>query len=64
MTKEDLTRTWRQREIVTRSAPRWAWDVIDETLAMDAKAGNFDPGLRRQIEEAFAAMIASCENPD
>ena len=52
------------KEIVTRCAPRWAWEVIDETLACDVEAGNFDPDLRAAIACSLAAMIDACENPD
>lgn len=42
--------------IVVRRAPRWAWETIDETLAMDGRAGNFDPDLRVEIRAALEAM--------
>lgn len=52
-------------EVVTRSAPRWAWDLIDETLAMDSKSGSFDPELRQEIHAALEAMVmASASDAD
>ena len=53
-----------QSEIVSRAAPRWAWEVIDETLAADERSGAFDPALRKQIAEATEAMRDACENPE
>ena len=50
-------------EIVLRSAPRWAWNVIDETLAVDVRSIAFDPALRSEIASAVEAMVNSCENP-
>lgn len=43
-------------QIVSRQAPRWAWELIDETLLMDIQASNFDPPLRDEIERATDAM--------
>lgn len=51
-------------EIVTRSAPRWAWDTIDETLALDAHSPAFDPKLREAIAGALEAMIEASEKGD
>ena len=48
-------------EVVTRSAPRWAWEVIDETLEMDANSSAFDKELREQIALALKGMAISCE---
>lgn len=48
-------------EIVSRSAPRWAWELIDETLAMDAKSKAFSADLRGQISAATYAMGLACE---
>jgi hypothetical protein len=48
-------------ELVTRSAPAWAWEVIDETLAMDAQSSAFDPDLREKIGKALEAMIDASE---
>ena len=45
-----------QNEIVKRAAPRWAWDVIDETLAMDANSHAFSQDLRDDIATALEAM--------
>ncbi len=49
-----------QNELVDRCAPRWAWEVIDETLAADALSSAFDPTLRQQIQLALEAMIQAC----
>lgn len=43
-------------ELVTRSAPAWAWDMIDETLLKDMVSKAFSPELRKQIFEAHTAM--------
>lgn len=51
-------------EIVVRSAPRWAWDTIDETLFMDSQARNFDSSLRDEIHAANQAMIQASERAD
>lgn len=48
-------------ECVDRSAPRWAWEIIDATLAADATSKAFDSNLRKQISDALAAMIQACE---
>ena len=49
-------------EIVCRSAPRWAWEIIDETLAMDAQSKAFDAELRLSIGAAITGMGLACEN--
>lgn len=51
-------------ELVDRSAPRWAWDIIDETLAMDAESKAFDASLRASIAAANLAMIRASETDD
>ncbi len=51
-------------EIVTRSAPRWAWDLIDETLAADSCSPAFDLVWRGAIRGALDTMITVSENPD
>ncbi|MDX5412826.1 MAG: hypothetical protein LPK02_07240 [Rhodobacterales bacterium] len=48
-------------EVVDRSAPRWAWDLIDETLEMDTQSKAFDFALRVQISNALIAMRECCE---
>lgn len=53
-----------QFEIVGRLAPRWAWEIIDETLGMDACSKAFDAGLRESIRKAMAAMILASECDD
>lgn len=53
-----------ENEIVSRSAPRWAWDIIDETLAMDAERKAFDASLRADISAATLAMIRATETDD
>lgn len=42
---------------ITRSAPAWAWDLIDETLAMDAQSSAFDAELRQRISDAHDAIV-------
>ena len=51
-------------KLVTRSAPTWAWETIDETLAMDARSSAFDETLRREIQAALDAMIQASEAGD
>jgi hypothetical protein len=36
--------------------PRWAADLIRETIAMDAKSAAFDPELRRELSVALDAI--------
>lgn len=48
-------------EIVVRQAPRWAWDLIDETLELDSRSRNFDPELRADIRTALHAMMIASE---
>lgn len=50
--------------VVTRSAPCWAWDLIDETLEMDSRSPAFDQGLRDRIHNAISAMVIASENPE
>lgn len=47
-------------EMVTRAAPRWAWYIIDDTLACDASSSAFDPALRKQVSQALTAMVLTC----
>lgn len=49
-------------EIITRSAPRWAWATIDETLAMDAESKAFAAELRDEIKLATAAVVIASED--
>ncbi len=44
-------------ELVYRIAPAWAWTIIDETLALDARSAAFDGELRARIAEAVAAVV-------
>jgi hypothetical protein len=53
-----------QNEVVNRSAPRWAWDLIDETLALDAQSKAFDRETRSDIKAATHAMIVCCVEGD
>ena len=48
--------------IVSRSAPRWAWEIIDETIAMDANSSAFAKDLRTDIKAAMHALSLSCED--
>ena len=50
--------------IVDRSAPRWAWDIIDETLSLGSCATNFDPSRRAEIRDAVNGMTAASADPD
>jgi hypothetical protein len=50
-----------KNEIVTRCAPQWAWEVIDETLDLDASSPAFDSELRQHIQAALIAMIEATE---
>ena len=43
-------------DIVLRAAPRWAWDILDETLALDAESGAFSADLRADIARALDAV--------
>lgn len=56
--------TGHEDEIVYRSAPRWAWDIMDETLDADTRSHAFDPSLRESVRSAINAMILSCERGD
>lgn len=51
-------------ELVDRCAPRWAWDIIDETLANDAKSKAFDAETREQVRKAYEGMIYACGEGD
>jgi hypothetical protein len=53
-----------QNELVSRSAPRWAWDTIDETLDMDRRSTAFTADLRDTIGAAVDAMTLACERAD
>lgn len=48
-------------EIVSRCAPRWAWEVIDEALSLDMNSSAADQGYRKLIRGAYEAMIQACE---
>jgi hypothetical protein len=41
---------------ITRTAPAWAWEVIDATLALDVQSSAFDQGLRAEISKAHTAL--------
>ncbi len=51
-----------QAEIVTRCAPRWAWDIIDNALNL----GTFErgPTINERIDTqgALQAMVDACES--
>jgi len=49
------------QRLVTRSAPEWVWDLIDETLAMDTQSKAFDQHLRTRIGASILAMQLACE---
>lgn len=43
-------------DMITRRAPQWAWDIVDETLDMDSQSIAFDKSLRRDIAKAIDAI--------
>jgi hypothetical protein len=47
----DLT-DFHQNEIVTRCAPRWAWEIIDDLLALEASKSSGE-----LAQSALSAMI-------
>ena len=47
--------------LVTRAAPAWAWEIIDETLACDMNSKAFDADTRADVRNAYHAMILACE---
>ena len=49
-------------EVVSRAAPRWAWEIIDQTLEADSLSSAFDPNLRAMIRAATVAMLLACES--
>lgn len=51
-------------ELVTRTAPRWAWETIDETLVMDAQSKAFGQELRNEIRLATFAMAMGGESAE
>lgn len=53
-----------ENELVDRAAPRWAWDIIDDTLAKDGQSNAFDASLRDDINAATFAMQTACERAD
>lgn len=50
-----------ENELVDRSAPRWAWEIIDQTLANDAVSKAFDADTRQSVQNALNAMMLACE---
>jgi len=36
--------------------PWGAWDILENTLVLDAKAKNFDPKLRKAIKKALDSI--------
>jgi hypothetical protein len=48
-----------QNEIITRCAPRWAWEIIDDLLALEACNSSGE-----LAQSALSAMIDACEKPD
>ncbi len=51
-------------EEVTRCAPRWAWEVIDETLRIDSQSSACTTELREAIGKAYLAMCDCCERAE
>lgn len=50
-----------ENEVITRSAPRWAWDIIDDVLAQTEDAAIFPADYYEQLGKALNAVITSCE---
>lgn len=44
-------------ELVSRAAPRWAWEIIDQTLACDAQSSAFDAATRADVDAALKWMV-------
>ncbi len=44
------------QRLVQWTLPRWAADLIRETIEMDSKSAAFDLGLRQQLAEALGAI--------
>jgi len=53
----------KKEETVTLRAPREAWDLLAETLKLDAKSKAFDPALRIKIQEALKQVREVNEAP-
>lgn len=51
-------------EIVSRCAPRWAWDLIDRACACDNSFVIADDDEAGALSAASVAMIHACENPE
>ena len=54
----------RENELVSREAPRWAWELIYEILLMGNPEKMFThPDLRRDAVTAHAALVRAYEHP-
>lgn len=53
-----------ENRIVSRAAPAWAWETIDQTLEADAHSRAFDQDLRESIRRAHVAVILASELAD
>jgi hypothetical protein len=47
--------------MITRQAPAWAWEIIDETLASEADSKSSHRGAA--LNDALAAMYETGEEP-
>lgn len=45
-----------EEPVECRSAPVWAWDIIDEALGIDAVSNASDKELRGEVQRAIDAM--------
>jgi hypothetical protein len=48
-------------ELVSRAAPRWAWEIIGQTLACDAQSKSFDAETRADVDAALKGMVLGSE---
>jgi hypothetical protein len=46
----------KEQSPVQWTLPRWAAELIRETIEMDAKSGAFDPELRQELTEALEGI--------
>lgn len=48
----------KEQEQQTFTGPRWAWDIIWETISNDTRSKAFDANLRAEIKKAEGAISA------
>lgn len=56
--------TAHEDQLITRSAPKWAWQILDETIGMDARSTAFSADLRADIVAASIAVQLACDRGD